>query len=275
MSIARPSNLRTDINIGFRIAHRARLTYFLGALAIALVTASALAAQFSGRQPATVALDVGFSVMRLLLPVLIVLLLQELFYREFDRKYYFVSLTYPRARLDFLIGRGITVYAYAFGALILLSAILWLTASVVGRSYIQARPPSLGLPFVVTILFIALDLAIAIAVGILISIAATSSSFLLIGTLGFLLCARSFSPIIDLLNRDNTLVANSETYQSSLALLGYVFPDLAKLDVRLISLYDTMAFLPTEWPALTLSTLAYTGALLVLAAWSLNRRQFS
>lgn len=266
---------RTDLQIGFRIAHRARLTHFLGVIVVVLISACFLAAQFSGRQPATVALDIGFSVIRLLLPVLSVLLLQELFYREFDRKYYFLSLTYPKTRLAFLFGRSATVLAYTLISLAVVGATLWLTVSVIGRSYAQIRPPNLGAPYVLTLLFIALDLTVAAAIGTLISIAASSASFVLIGTLGFLLCARSFSPIIDLLNRDNTLVAHTDTYQSSLGLLGYVFPDLAKLDVRLISLYDTIAFLPADWPKLILSTTAYALALFSLAAWLLNRRRFS
>lgn len=270
-----PNSLPTGLRIAFRIAHRARLTHFLGAIAVVLIAACVLAAQFSGRQPATVALDVGFSVIRLLLPVLIVLLLQELFYREFDRKYYFLSLTYPQTRLAFLLERGLTALAYALGALLLLSVVLWLSVTLIGRGYAQATPPNLGTHYAITILFIALDLTVVIAVGTLISIAASSASFVLVGTLGFVLCARSFSPIIDLLSRDSSLVARSHDYKSSLNLLGYVLPDLARLDVRLISLYDSMAFLPANWPLTVLTTLAYALALFCASAWILNRRSFS
>lgn len=269
------TELATGLRIGFRIVHRARLTHFLGAILVGLIAACLLAAQFSGRQPATVALDVGFSVIRLFLPVLAVLLLQELFYREFDRKYYFLSLTYPKTRLTFLVARVTTVLAYTLLALFLLSLALWLAVHFISKGYAQASPPNLGVPFVITLLFVALDLTVAVAVGTLISIAAASASFVLVGTLGFLLCARSFSPIIDLLSRDHTLVLHSETYQSSLHLLGYVLPDLARLDVRLISLYNMMVFLPADWPVLVLTTAAYALALFSLAAWLLNRRRFS
>lgn len=265
----------TGLRIAFLIAHRARLTHFLGAIVMLLIAACVMAAQFSGRQPATVALDIGFSVIRLLLPVLSVLLLQELFYREFDRKYYLLSLTYPRTRIAFLLGRGFAVLVYTLVALAVLAAVLWLTVTVIGRNYAQSRPPNLGAPYCITLLFVALDLTIAVAIGTLISIAASSSSFVLVGTLGFVLCARSFSPIIDLLSRDNTLVAHSDTYQSSLGLLGYILPDLARLDVRMISLYDTMAFLPPDWPVLVLATMAYAVGLFCLSAWIINRRRFA
>jgi Cu-processing system permease protein len=264
-----------DLAICLRIAHRSRLTHFLGVIAVLLIAACFLAAQFSARQPATVALDVGLSVLRLLLPVASVLLMQELFYREFDRKYYFLSLTYPRPRFVFLLGRGLAVLAYTLIGLILLALALWLTVRFVGRSYPQVTPPDLGIRFLITLFFIALDLTVVVAVGMLISIAASSASFVLVGTLGFLLCARSFSPIIELLGRDSTLVTNAETYQSSLSVLGYLLPDLAKLDVRMIALYDSIVFLPSNWPTLVLTTSAYALSLFVLAAWILDRRRFA
>ncbi|MBS1198868.1 MAG: hypothetical protein H6R18_2653 [Proteobacteria bacterium] len=264
-----------DFAICARIAHRARITHFLGAIVILLVIACFSAAQFSGRQPATVALDVGFSLLRLCLPLMAILLLQELFYREFDRKYYLLSLTYPRTRFAFLLGRGLAVLACTLGSLLLLSLILGLTVEFIAREYALSLPPSLGTPFAITILFMALDLTVAVAVGTLISIAASSTSFVLVGTLGFLLCARSFSPIIELLAMDSTLVSNAQTYQSSLSLLGYLFPDLAKLDVRMIALYNNMAFLPGNWPTLVLTTSAYALALFSLSVWLLGRRRFS
>lgn len=269
------SRLRAELTIGFRIAHRARLTHFLAAIALAIVVACVLASQFSGRQPATVALDVGISVLRLCLPILSALLLQELFFREFDRRFHVLSLTYPRSRFTFLVGRSITVLGFSLVALILLAATLWLSVTMIGRSYVQALPPNLGTPFVVTMAFITLDLAVTVGIGTLISISASSSSFVLVGTLGFVVCARSFSPIIDLLSRDNTLVAHSDAYQSSLGYLGYILPDLARLDVRLISLYDKMDFLPANWPLMTLSTAGYAFALFSISAWIFNRRSFS
>lgn len=269
------ADLTASAHIGFILAHRAHLTRILVAVTIALVITCFTAAQFSGRQPATVALDVGISVIRLLLPVLSVFLLQELIYREFDRKYYLLSLTYPQTRFAFLLGRVFAVLACSLLALSVLSAALWLTVNIIGQGYTQSRPPNLGSLYAITMLFLIIDVMITVALGALIACIASSISFVLIGTLGFVLCARSFSPIIDLLNRDNTLVAHSDTYQSSLSLLGYVLPDLARLDVRLISLYDTAAFLPKDWPTLILTTAAYALALFSFSAWLFNRRQFS
>ena len=77
-----PSHILT----GFRIAFRARLAWLaVGSLLVLMVT-TLLSAQFSGRQPATVALDVGLSALRLLLSLVLVLMTQELLSREFDRR---------------------------------------------------------------------------------------------------------------------------------------------------------------------------------------------
>lgn len=144
----------------------------------------------------------------------------------------------------------------------------------VGRTYLQATVPDLGLPYVVTVAFIALDLLVVLAIGTLIAVTATTPSFVLIGTLGFTLVARSYSAIVALLTRDTTLVANAETYQSSLSLLGYLLPDLAALDVRMISLYGQWDFLLPDWPMRVAATLAYAMALFGLAVWALNRKKF-
>ncbi len=231
--------------------------------------------QFSGRQPATVALDVGLSTIRLVLPLLSTLLLQELLSREFDRKLYLSSLTYPRPRHQFLLGRVAAIALLMLGLLAVLGVLLAGLTTWIGHSYEQSTPPDLGLPYLVTLAFIALDLLVVLAIGTLIAVTTTTPSFVLIGTLGFMLVARSYSAIVALLTRDSTLVGHADTYQSSLSLLGYLLPDLAALDVRMISLYGQWQFLPEDWALRVVSALAYAAALLGLSVWALNRKKFA
>ena len=261
----------SDFLTACRIALFARLTSFAAWLALLLTAGVLVAAEFSARQPATVALDTGLSLLRLALPLLAVLLLQELLSREFDRKLYLSSLTYPRPRHQFLLGRVAAIAVLLLGLLAALAALtIW-----IGHGYAQATPPDLGLPYLVTIAFIALDLLVVLAIGTLIAVATTTPSFVLIGTLGFMLVARSYSAIVALLTRDTTLVSNANSYQSSLSLLGYLLPDLAALDVRMISLYGQWQFLPEDWALRVVATLAYAAALLALAVWTLNRKKFA
>jgi ABC-type transport system involved in multi-copper enzyme maturation permease subunit len=236
-----------------------------------------LATQFSARQPATVALDVGISVIRITLPLLCILLAQELFGREFERKLFLTSFTYPRSRAYWLLGRFAAIVTIGVALLIVFSAILALLTQFAGRDYAQATPVSLGLPYFITLTLIAIDLMVVAAIATLLSVSATTPSFILIGTVGFTLIARSYTPIMELLRTNPYVVsqfADPKIYQDSLGLLAFVLPDLGRLDVRMIALYDKMAFMPPDWPLLLMATLAFTSATLGVSVWVLNKREF-
>ncbi|MFO7593021.1 MAG: hypothetical protein R6X15_03115 [Pseudomonadota bacterium] len=264
-----------DIQLGLRLALRARFLVVGFWLIVALGAIVLMAAQFSGRQPATIALDIGLSAIRLALPVVLVMLMQELFSREFERRYYLSSLSYPRPRHALLLGRFIAAYGLTIFLLLCMAILLAVLVSVIGQGYAQATPVSLGLPYAITIAFISLDLLVLAVVANLLAIFATTPGFVLIGTLGFMLIARSFSAIITLLQRDGDVVANPERYQESLSLIGYLFPDLGALDVRMIALYNTLNFLPGNWPTAVVTALLYSATLLGVSLWLLNRRRFS
>ncbi|MOA57284.1 hypothetical protein D3C78_1814340 [compost metagenome] len=51
-------------------------------------------------------------------------------------------------------------------------------------------------------------------------------------------------------------------------------PDLGALDVRMVALYGKLEFLPSDWPWLVSSSLAYAGGFLTLAVWALQRKRF-
>ncbi len=263
-----------DLLIGLRLAFRARFLWVSLCGLLLLIFAAILSAQFSGRQSATIALDVGISIIRLTLPIVSILLQQELLSKEFDLKQYLTSLTYPRSRHQLLLGRVAAIALLTLGLLILYAAVLAGLTGYVSHAYPQDTPPDVGLPYIITIAFSALDLLVVFAIGTVIAVTATTPSFVFIGTLGFTLVARSYSSIVALLTRDGTLVRNTDTYQSSLSLLGYLLPDLAPLDVRMISLYGQWQFLPDDWPLRVVSTLAYAAALFALSVWALNRKKF-
>ncbi len=83
-----------EIVLSLRLAVRARFLTLAGSLLAIVMLLLFMAAQFSARHPATVALDVSLSVIRLGLPLLAILLAQELISREFERRYHLTSLTY-------------------------------------------------------------------------------------------------------------------------------------------------------------------------------------
>lgn len=265
----------TDFSTALRIALRARFYALSLWLLAALALVALLAAQFSGRQPATVALDVGLSAIRIALPIVVVLLVQELFAREFDRRYILSSLTYPRPREQMLLGRFAAAYALLLALLgamaLLLMALVWFA----GQGYTQGTPVALDHRYLLTLAFIALEQFSVLAVGTLLAVVASTPSFILIGTLAFVVTARSFSTIIILLTQQGTLVSNPESYREALGILTYLLPDLGILDIRGTALYGSLIFIPEDWPLRLLSIITYSVMLLGLALWALRRKRFS
>lgn len=263
-----------DFLTGIRLALRARFLGLAGGTLLVVLLAAWMAAEFSGRQPATVALDVGLSVVRLLLPLVLVLMVQELLSREFDRRYFLSSLTYPRARHELLLGRFVAVLMLVLALLAAVALLLGLAVGMIGKEYEQSTPIALGAPYLITVAFIGLDLLVLSALAAFLAMVASTPSFVLIGTFGFMLVARSFAAIVALLTRESWVVENAETYRSGLGVLGYLLPDLGALDVRMLALYGQWQFLPADWPWLLSSSLAYAGGFLALAVWALQRKRF-
>lgn len=266
---------RLNLRTSFQLAYRARFGWLATGSLVALLSTALLSAQFSGRQPATVALDTGLSVLRLLLSLVLVLMTQELLSREFDRRYFLNTLSYPHPRHSLLLGRFAAVAILTLGLLLLLAVALALLVWLIGQGYAQATPVALGSQYLVTIAFIGVDLLLLTAVASLLAVVASTPSFVLLGTFGFMLVARSFGAIVELLTRNTAVVTDAENYRSGIGLLGYLLPDLGALDVRMIALYGRMELLPADWPWLLLSCLVYTVGLLAMAVWALQRKHFA
>ncbi|TRO24083.1 hypothetical protein EQ826_13550 [Ectopseudomonas mendocina] len=265
----------SDLKSSVLLVFRANFLWLGGVSLFALLLVAWMAAEFSGRQPATVALDVGLSMIRLILPLIMVLVVQELLSREFDRRYFLSSLNYPRARHVFLLGRFASIVALMLGVLIAMAVALGLLVVWVGEDYAQATGVSLGWPYVATVALIGLDLLVLASLATFLAMVASTPSFVLIGTLGFMLMARSFAAIIELLTRETWVVEGAENYRAGVGVLGYLLPDLGALDIRMTALYGRMEFLPSDLGVLVISCLSYAFAFLWLAVWVLQRKRFA
>jgi len=267
-------NLILAMSLSWKSKIHITMSYFLAALILIVF----LVVEFSARQLATVSLDVGISIIRLSFPLLVVILAQEMFSREFDKKLYLTSLTFPSSRTTWFLARVSTIFLVCLTFYIISALVLVVISMYVGSTYQQATPVGFGLPYFITMLFGAVDLLVVVVIASFLAMSATTPSFVLIGTIGFTIIARSYTPIIELLRGNPYTVAehvDPQLYQDSLGLIAYILPDLGRLDVRMIALYDKMIFLPSDWFFLLAATLTYAVAVLGLAAWVLNKREFN
>jgi len=255
---------------------RAKLIWIAFGLVLVIVGCAFLASMFSGRQPATVALDVGISVAKLLLPLFLVLVMQELFSREFEQRYFLISLSYPNSRTFFLFSRFVFVITLLFAVLLLVALSLLGLSYFLSLDYQQASPVALGSFYWLTFAFIGLDFLILASVALLLAVVASTPSFVLLGTFGFMFIARSFMAIINLLNEGGgiAVIVDEDSYSSSLSVLSYFLPDLGALDVRNIALYGYIEFLPQNWLLLVLMSFIYIFVFLSLANYSLAIKRF-
>jgi len=267
--------------IYLRILWRSKLIGILFAFVLVVLGCAFLSAMFSGRQPATVGLDVAISVVRILLPLAAVLMMQELFSREFERRYFLISLAYPYSRSYFLFSRFAVIVVLLIVALLIVAASLWFLLDFIAADYSGARSISFGLAYWLNFGFVLLDLLVVSSVALLLAVVASTSSFVLLGSFGFMFIARSYAAIIKLIQEDVNIVnlgdvkLNADVYISNINVLSYFLPDLGALDVRSIALYDYLDFLPSDWPALVVMATAYIIGFLALARYALTFKRFS
>src|SRR3990167_7383187 len=120
------------IRLGLRVGWRGVGLRVLLPLALLVLVASVLGSGFSGRQPSSVARDVGLTGLRLVLLVVALLWVQDLFARDIERKTVYFMLAYPVTRTHYLLSRFLSVALLALVALALTGGLLWLCAGHAG-----------------------------------------------------------------------------------------------------------------------------------------------
>jgi Cu-processing system permease protein len=265
----------TSVVQAMRLLRKSKFYFLGGGALLILLVASILSAYFGGRQPGIVSLDVGISLFKVIVPFLLVFLVQDLIFNEVDRRYYLVSITYPMARLMLLVGRCVAIFMYLivlfFSFVLLQLFIVWL----VGLMYPQYVAFQVGWGYFSFLIFMLFDFLVIFSVAVFLGVSASTSSFVLVGTLGFMIVARSYGVIVDLISRESGLVKNADGYKDGLGMLSYFFPDLGGLDVRGLALYNRVEFLPSDWVYLIAACLLYTVALFVAAMLFLKNKKFS
>jgi ABC-type transport system involved in multi-copper enzyme maturation permease subunit len=264
-----------DFRLAILLMFRSRLLPVVAVIGALLAATAWLAAQFSPRQPSTVALDVGISFIRLVVPVLGLLQVQELLAREVDRRLILTSLTYPRSRTLFVLARSCAVALVALGLLVFLSAILAGVVTLARTDHGQATPVALGLPYLLNNVLLWLDVVVVLAFGVALATVATTPHLVLLGGVGFMIIGRSASTIVMLLEQEKNLVRGADWYHQGLQWVQWIVPDLAALDVRSVALYGRTELLSPPVGGLLLMAAGYAALLLTLACLRFERRQFN
>ena len=242
------------------------------AVIVLLLGAALLAASFSGRQPLTVALDVGFSGLRLILLLMTLFWVQELLARDIERKTLYFVLAYPISRRQYLLARFGSAAVLSGGAVMLVGGLLWLSVKLFGSDYSQSTPPALDGRFAAVLFGIWLDLLVVQAFAFLLASLSTTPFLPMLLGLAFALAARGLGPTFDYLRHNQAADPDQARWFGPLLDYAHAWlPDLSRLDWRPWVLYD----LPVEpYQALlaALMALAYIVLALSLAGILFTRR---
>lgn len=257
---------------GFR-GRGAGLIVFLGLLTAATAW---LAAEFSGRQPETVALDVGFSLIRLFGALLILFWVTELLGKDLEKRTIYFVLAYPVSRTIYILSRFLAVAGLAAIAVIGLTLFMllawWLLTFA---EYEQAYAVHLqGIALPLTLGMIWLDLLAIGAFTLLVASLSTTPMLAFFVGIAFAVAARSMGPILAYLGSDEAAVELMHTYQPLLNAIHWIIPDLSRLDVRATVLYGMWQETGTMlWSSLHVAL--YSLIALAVAVAVFQRREFN
>ena len=157
----------------------------------------------------------------------------------------------------------------------MMTVTLALIVKWVSLDYAQATPVGLDWKYYTTVAFVAVDVLVIASFAAVLAIFASSPGFILLGTMGFVLTARSYAAVIGMLSQNSTLVDDAASYQAGLGVLGYFLPNLGWLDVRGVALYGHWDFLPVDWLMGLLGLVLYAVFLVGVAIWGLQHKRFA
>lgn len=255
------------------IGLRTNMFKILMVVAVLLVFCAWLASGMSARQPTSLMLDFGFSVLRLSLCLMALMWLQELLGKAIEKRYISQVLAYPLAKYQVLLANYIAVALLLLLSLIAVAMVL-LAAAHFGSFYEQTTPPNVGAAYVLTWALIYLDLLVVLAFALLMTAISTTPQLPLIFGLGFFVITHALGPILDyLLLADTAEELHKQTISPVLAKLRYIVPELSRLDVRELSLYNE-AIQASYIIKQAVFGICYAVFLLALAVICFQRREF-
>lgn len=259
----------------WRAGLRGRSIQAILVLGVLLIGVAFLASSFSPRQPQTIALDVGFSVMRAVLVLLGLFWVLELVAREVERKTIIFSVSYPVPRSYYVLGRYLGILLLLSLATISLALLVWLVTMLAGGGYEQGFPVQLGFPFWLAVVGFWVDAAVV--TGFALMVVSFSTIAVLPLALGacFAIAAKAIGSarayILVGADGDTKLVEQMAPW---LEVIHWLLPDLSRLDWRAWSMYGLFPGSGSMvWGVI--SAVSYIFIMLAIACQVFSKRDFS
>lgn len=256
----------------WRAGLRSRSIHAVLAVALLLVIVAWLASAFSPRQPQTVALDVGFSGIRISLVLFALFWVDQLVGREIGSKAILLTLTYPVPRAHYLIARYAAILGLLALAALLLGLVVWGMVAASGGAY-SGFALHLGWPFWLTIFGLWCDAAVVAAFALLIACLATVPMLPMALGLAFAIGGKTLGAVLDYLARGADGDEKVMQMAPLMNVIQYLLPDLSRLDWRIWPMYGAEPGMAAiGWGVLM--GLGYVLILLTLAVRVFSRREF-
>lgn len=257
---------------GLRSGIRERSLQGVFALGVLMVAAAYLSGSFSPRQPQTVALDIGFSGLRISLVLLNLLWVQELITREIDRRMVFFSLTYPVSRGEFLVGRLAATLVLSAIAAVVLGLMLTVAVLAAGGGYEQEFSPSLGFPYWLAIIGLLVDAAVVAVFALCVATVSTVYFLPLVLGASFAIAGKALGPTLEYFAEGSD--TKVEHMRPLVEALRWILPDLSRLDWRDWPMYLNI---PADGAIVWSLGMAfcYMAMLISVAVIMFRRREFS
>lgn len=256
-----------------RAGLRSRSVQAILVLGCLLVGVAYLSSALAPRQPQTVALDIGFSGLRITLILFSLFWVQELVGREIAQRTVLFAICYPVSRSRYILGRFFGVLLLITIAAVLIGLLLWVAVLFTGRGYEQGFPVQLGGAYWATVLGLCLDAWVVAAFSLWIATISTVPMLPIALGVAFALSGKTLGAVVEYLRKgadgDQAIMAMAPVID----VIRYILPDLSRLDWRAWPMYGVAP----DGSAIVygvLVALAYGAFCLALSTLFFSRREF-
>jgi ABC-type transport system involved in multi-copper enzyme maturation permease subunit len=208
---------------------------------IACIGLAWLSSSFSARNPQVLMLDVGLSLQSIILTLMAIFWVQELYYKDLERKVVISLLAYPVSRAEYLVSRFCAVFVLVALAVLCSGLMLLIAVTFSGIEYIPEWPAHMGLPYVMTWFYIWLDILVVVAFTFMLCSLSETANLPVLCSIGFSIAMHYLGPVVDYLSFANNVDPEHQKWiLPAIEKLLYVLPDLDRLDIRQWVLYGDM-----------------------------------